>query len=178
MTTPFLGEIQTLAFTFAPSGWALCNGTTLSIQQHGALFSLIGTSYGGNGTSTFQLPNLAARAPCSWGTGPGLTQRTIGEPFGEISVSVTVDEMAKHNHGMTAYGIRSTTNKVGSPVTNAAICGPGGSSYSAAAGTVPDTTFAPAAVAMNGGSQPHENRQPFLAITYAIALNGAFPAFN
>jgi microcystin-dependent protein len=178
MTTPFLGEILTVGFTFAPARTVLCNGVTMSISQNAALYSLIGTSYGGNGTSTFQAPNLMNRAACSLGTGPALTPRTLGEVFGESSVTLQLNEMAAHTHVMTAYGIRSATNKVGAPVANAAICGPGGSSYSSAVGVAPNTLFAAPAINTAGGSQPHENRQPFVAITYAMALSGAFPSFN
>ena len=178
MTSPFLGQIQAFAFNFAPYQWAMCSGQLVPIQQNAALYSLLGTTYGGNGTNNFQLPNLAARALCNQGTGPGLSQRVIGETFGEMEVTLSSSEMPQHIHTMSAWGIRSATNKVAVPVAGAAICGPGGSTYSSAVGASSNTSLAPSAVGTTGGNLPHENRQPFVAITYGIALSGAFPSFN
>jgi microcystin-dependent protein len=177
VTTPFLGEIQLFAFNFAPLDWALCNGATVPISQYSTLFSLLGTNYGGNGQSNFQLPNLVDRAACSQGQGQGLSSRTIGETFGEMGVTLTTAQMPQHNHTFTIYGQRtpsSRTNvpKAGNGLTTPDLVGP------FIANTAPNTTFAPNMLAPSGGNQPHENRQPFLAINFCIALQGAFPSFS
>ncbi len=177
MTEPYVGEIQLFGFPFAPKDFANCTGATLAIRQNTALFSLIGVQYGGNGTVTFQLPNFVNRAPCSQGAGPGLTNRFMGDAFGENSVTLTQDTMPAHLHGIQAYGTRASTDKVGTPVPNAAITAPGQSQAFVPGGT-PDTTFAPMMLAPAGGGGPHENRQPFLALNYSIALVGTFPSFG
>ena len=177
MTTPFLGEVQIFAFNFAPAGWALANGTTLGIQQNAALFSLIGTSYGGNGTSTFMLPNLTSRVACSQGTGPGLTSRVIGESFGEQTHTLSYNEMPNHSHPGALYSGGGT--KAPSPLSCGALTTPQSfEMFLIPASQANPTTLSPTAVLPYGGSQPHENEQPYLAITYAVALSGAFPAFN
>lgn len=177
MTTPYIGEIQVFGFNFAPLGWAQCNGATLPLSQYSTLFSLIGTYYGGNGQTTFQLPNLTSRAACSQGQGLGLSQRTLGETFGEAAVSLITTEIPQHNHTFTVYGQRtpaSRTNvpKAGNGLTTPDLVGP------FIANTVPNTTFAPNMLATSGNSQPHENRQPFLALNFCIALQGAYPSFS
>lgn len=177
MTTPFLGEVQIFGFNFAPAGWALANGTTLSIQQYAALFSLIGTSYGGNGTSSFMLPNLTSRAACSQGTGPGLTQRVIGETFGEQTHTLLYSEMPIHSHPGALYSGGGA--KAPSPLAGGALtAGQTFEMFIVPGSQSNPTTLSPSAVLPYGGNQPHENEQPYLAITYAVALVGAFPAFN
>jgi microcystin-dependent protein len=179
MTTPFVGEIQIFGFNFNPKDWALCNGTLIPIQQNTALFSLLGTNYGGNGTSNFQLPNFAHRAPCEQGSGPGLTPRVLGENFGQISVSLTNDEVPSHSHSLVSFSQSDATKKSGSPSTNAEL--------SLLTVGVPkpynsgpaNTQFAPNMLGLNnGGNVPHENQQPYLAVNFCIALAGAFPSFG
>jgi len=177
MTEPFIGEIQLLAFPFAPKDFANCTGATLAIRQNTALFSLLGVQYGGNGTTTFQLPNFVNCAPCSQGTGPGLTNRVMGELFGENAVTLTNETLPAHIHGIQLYATRAATDKVGTPVPNAAITPPG-LCQSFIPGGTPDTTLAPLTLAPAGGNGPHENRQPFLALNYSIALQGNFPSFG
>lgn len=177
MTQPFIGEIQLYGFPYAPLHWALCTGSLMAIRQNTALFSLIGVQYGGNGTVTFQLPNFVNCAPCSQGTGPGLTNRVVGEMFGENSVSLTNETMPAHTHQMEVYGTRAQTNKVATPAAGAAITPPG-KCQAFIPGGVPDTTLAPLALTPVGGIGPHENRQPFIALNYSIALEGAFPSFG
>lgn len=175
MTTPFLGEIQIFGFNFPPYQWAACNGTTMSIQQNAALFSLVGTNYGGNGTSNFQLPNLVNRAACNQGTGPGLTQRVMGEVFGEISETLSLSEMPMHTHQLTGHQ-GPAANRSATPAADYAL-----SDTRAAMlfGTVAaNTTLSLQTLSTAGNSLPHENRQPFLAVTFCISLAGNFPAFN
>jgi microcystin-dependent protein len=177
MTTPFLGEIQILGFQFAPSQWALANGATLQVRQYSALFSLIGTAYGGNGTTTFQLPNFANRTGWNQGNPPSRGQITVGEVQGENAVALTTGQMPLHNHPMTAYTLRGTTNKVSAPVPNAYLGTPSGA-FSILSPTPQPNTIMANCVGTAGGNQPHENRQPYLPLIFAVALNGAFPSFN
>jgi len=177
MTTPFVGEIQIFGFPYAPKSWANCTGGLMAIRQNTALFSLIGAQYGGNGTTTFALPDFVNCAAVSQGQGPGLTNREMGEMFGENAVTLTDDTMPPHLHQFEVYATRAATAKVGTPVPGAAITPPGLSQAFIPDG-VPDTTLAPMVLAPSGNNGPHENRQPFLALNYSIALQGVFPSFG
>ncbi|HLZ66158.1 MAG TPA: tail fiber protein [Aliidongia sp.] len=178
MTEPFLGEVQIFGFNFAPYGWALCNGATLQISQSATLFSLIGTQYGGNGTSNFQLPNLVNRSPCSQGQGLGLTARTMGETFGEGSVTLTLSEIPQHTHTATLQRTTANANKAATPAAGYGLYVPGHQS-SVLPNAQPNTTFAANMIGPNAdGGQPHDNHQPFLAVNFCISLQGVFPAFN
>lgn len=174
MSNQFLGEIRIFAGNFAPRGWALCNGQIMSIAQNTALFSLLGTNYGGNGTTTFALPNFQGRAPMHQGDGPGLTPRVIGEEVGEELVTLTSVESGSHTHTFgcgagskgennTAAGQILTDEKAGTTNIYA---------------TASDTQMHPATLTPVGGGQPHENRQPFLVLNFIIATAGIFPARN
>lgn len=173
--TPFIGEIAICAFGFAPRGWAMCNGQLLSIAQNQALFSLLGTTYGGNGQTTFALPDLRGRAAVSSGQGAGLSNYNLGSQAGEVSHTVTVNEMPAHSH---------PANCNTGPGN---FADPGGHVW-AADGTnitkayAPPTTnlgaMANGSISPAGGSSPHENRQPFLAVEFCIALVGVFPSRN
>lgn len=177
MTEPFIGQIQPFGFNFAPRGWAFCNGAVMAIQQNTALFSLLGVQYGGNGTTTFQLPNFTGRAGCNQGQGPGLTPRTIGETFGENSVTLTVQEMAAHSHALNVYAQGDTSKRASAPASGSALAAPTTlTPYATAA--QPNAPFSPIACGIAGGGQPHENRQPYLAINFCIALEGVFPSFG
>jgi microcystin-dependent protein len=178
MTTPFVGEIQLFGFAFAPYQWTICNGSTLLISQYSSLYSLIGTTYGGDGRSNFQIPNLVNRAACSQGSGPGRTARVIGETFGENAVTLTANEMPQHNHSLYVYQQLTTSLRTPAPANGSHLLIPGKTSPFLPANPTPNTTFAPAMLGPAGGNQPHENRQPFLAMNFCIALAGAFPAFN
>jgi microcystin-dependent protein len=177
VTTPFLGEIQVFGFNFAPQGWAQCNGALLPISQYSALFSLIGTYYGGDGRSNFQLPNFTGRAACSQGTGPGLTPRTAGENFGDNSVALDQTSMPTHTHALTVFSQPDTTKRSASPAPNYAIIPPQNATPFLG-GVAPSTGLAPNMIGFAGGGQPHENRQPFLPLNFCIALQGAFPSFG
>lgn len=174
MSEPFVGEIQLFGFSYAPYHWALCAGQTLPIQQNTALFALLGTQYGGNGTTTFQLPNLCGRTPVSQGQGPGLSLYGIGETAGVNTVTLTTTEMPTHNHNLSVAngsGARSST-----PSANQSLSTPGQSRIFTP-GTV-NTPLSPNTLTAAGGGLAHDNRQPFLAMNYSIALYGVFPSFN
>jgi microcystin-dependent protein len=167
---PFVGEIQMFGGNFAPVGWALCNGQLLSIASNTALFSLLGTTYGGNGTTTFGLPDLRGRVPISFGQGPGLSLRDLGESGGVEAVTLLTTEMPVHTHSLGASPSNGTTSAAAGRVdarSPAAI-----PQYAAAS----DSNLGAAAVGSAGGSQPHNNLQPYLAVTFIIATQGIYPA--
>lgn len=178
MTQPFIGEIQLFAFNFAPVDWAFCNGAMMSISQNTALFSLLGTTYGGNGTSTYQLPNLVTRAACNQGQGLGLSMRVPGETFGEPGVTLGVSEIPSHTHGFLLYNQTDGTKRSAAPSQGFGLNVPHQSGPFPAAGTAPNTAFSPQMLGGSGQSQPHENNQPALAINYCVALYGVFPSFS
>jgi microcystin-dependent protein len=173
MANPYLGEIRMVGFTFAPVGWALCNGQLMSISQATALFALLGTTYGGDGKSTFALPNFQATAPLGYGNGSGLTPRTWGETGGEYTVTLLQSQMAQHNHGVACISgqgsLNSPANAVWASAKGDRVAPP---LYAAAATNV---NMNATAIALAGGSQPHNNLSPFLTINFIIALRGIFP---
>lgn len=181
MSTPFVGEIRPFAFGITPRGWAPCNGQLLSIQQNAALFSILGTTYGGNGTTTFALPDLRGRMPMHWGQGPGLSPVVLGEAEGTENVTLLITQLPMHLHmlqpqcnkQLAQTDQQSPVNDFpGYPDAN----NNGYALYATAAtsgAAMPATATAP-----TGGSQPHSNLQPTLAINYMIALNGIFPSRN
>jgi microcystin-dependent protein len=174
VTQPFIGEIQLFGFNFNPRGWAFANGATLAISQNTALFSLIGTIYGGNGQTTFQLPNFAGRAGCEQGNGPGLSQRALGDTFGANTVTLTSNQIPQHNHGINAF----VPPGANAPATNGALSQPALSANRPFSSAAPNTTFAPNMIAPSqGGGFPHENQQPYLAVNFCIALQGIYPSF-
>jgi microcystin-dependent protein len=177
-SSPFLGEIRIMAFTFPPKGWQFCNGQLLSIQQNSALFALFGTTYGGNGTTNFALPNLQGRVPAGWG---GQQWPTLGEVAGEAAHTLIISEIPSHTHAMavstTAPLINATgRNPAGAiPAQQAAIINAGNVQIW---GTGPiSAKFSPGMVANTGG-QPHQNMQPYLALNFCVALSGIFPSRN
>lgn len=179
MTEPFIGQIQPFGFNFNPRGWAFCNGATLPIQQNTALFALLGTQYGGNGQTTFQLPNFASRGGCQQGAGPGLTPRSMGQTFGVNTVTLSTQQMPIHNHPFNVYSQSDTGKRAASPSAGNALSVPTDQNAFPflAPGTV-NTQFAANMIQPNtGGGQPHQNQQPYLAINFCIALQGVFPSF-
>jgi microcystin-dependent protein len=167
MAEPFLGEIRTIGFNFAPVGWALCNGQLLPIAQNTALFTLLGTTYGGDGKRTFALPNLQGRVPVHQGTGTGLSPRALGESAGAESIKLAIAQIPKHNHSLNA-----TSHKGTSAIPAGHVLARGG-----AYGNAPSNTkLNEAAVGPVGGSEAHDNLQPFLVVNFIIALQGIFPA--
>ena len=167
MSEPFLGEIILFAGNFAPRGWAFCNGQILSIAQNTALFSILGTTYGGNGVTTFALPDLRGRVPVHPGQGPGLSQYDLGQVGGSETVTLSVNELPQHTHRQPATNAEQTTNR-----PNGALPARGGV-YGAVSD---DSLLGPTTPA--GGNQPHNNIQPYLALNYIIALEGIFPSRN
>ncbi|WP_028612126.1 phage tail protein [Paenibacillus harenae] len=164
MSETFIGDIRLFGFGFAPRGWALCQGQTLSIQQNSALYSIIGTTYGGDGVTTFKLPDLRGKTPVHTGNGV-----MLGQSAGEENHTLAVNEMPAHHHAAMASAQPST------------VYTPAGSSWAPlATGTnsysqTPDTTMSPNAIAQAGGSAPHTNMQPYLAMNYCICINGYYP---
>ena len=171
MADPFLGQIGLFSFPIAPKGWTFCQGQTLAINQNQALFSLLGTYYGGNGVTTFMLPNMQGRAAVSTGQGAGLSGYTLGENGGTAAHSLVATEMPSHTHGAATASDTSQMTPVGhywAPNTG------GNNTYSA----TPAGTMSVNAVGLSGQSQPHPNMQPYLALNFCIALIGVFPSRN
>ena len=181
MSSPYMGELRIMSFNFAPKYWAQCNGQLLAIQQNQALFSLLGTTYGGNGTTTFALPDLRTRAPAH--LGGDLVQ---GEMLGQYSHTLLSTEMPQHTHFLSADANGVNTSNAATPAAGASFgqtigkpgTGPNFPFNMYSTNIANLTTESPAALATAGGSQPHENRQPFLALTICIALQGIFPSRN
>jgi microcystin-dependent protein len=171
---PYIGSIALFAGNFAPRGYALCAGQLLPIAQNTALFSILGTYYGGNGTTTFALPDLRGRAPIGTGNGPGLSNITLGEVAGNESVTMQQSNMPPHNH---TIGVDGNTVDSFTPANKI----PGSSGFGNAnlySSATPNATFNPAAVSIAGQGQPLAIRNPFLGINYIIALQGIFPSRN
>ena len=166
---PFLGEIRWVAFDFVPNGWADCNGQLLPISANTALFSLIGFTYGGDGVTTFALPDMRGRMPVGDGQGPGLTNRTLGETGGRESVTLTPAEMPAHTHDLKgSYTEASSTSPNGNvPATKARV-----TLYNSGPA---DATMNPSAIGQAGSGAPHENMAPFLALNCIIAVEGIYP---
>lgn len=179
MTQPFIGEIQLFGFNFNPRGWAFANGATLPISQNTALFSLIGVTYGGNGQTTFQLPNFAGRAGCQQGNGPGLTPRTLGQTFGVAAAPFSRENIPQHSHGFVLYAQNDIAKRAGSPTPNSALSvSSDGAATSFLPSGVPNTTFAPNMLSpTQQPGIPHENQQPYLGVNFCIALQGIYPSF-
>lgn len=172
MSNQFVAEIRIFTGNFAPKGWAQCNGQLMPISQNTALFSLLGTFYGGDGKSNFALPNLQGSAPMQAGQGPGLSLRDLGETGGEQTVTLLQTEMPAHSHTAQAAGGGGQPG----PGNNAWASGlkTGPSLYSATGAN--NVQMNPFGTSISGGNQPHNNMPPFLGLTFIIALQGVFPA--
>ena len=164
MTTPFIGEIKVVSFDFPPKSWALCNGQLLPINQNQALFSVLGTTYGGNGQTNFALPNFQGRAPVHFGNG-----FTLGQISGEENHTLTSSEMPSHTHQVSAS---SATPDAGSMANNTWAANSGAYDSNVT------TAMNPGSIANQGGGQPHSNMQPYLVLNFIIALQGIFPSRN
>ncbi len=173
MADPFLGEIKLVPYNFAPLGWAFCHGQLLAISQNTALFSLLGTTYGGNGQTTFALPDLRGRAVVHTGQGPGLSPYDLGEMSGVENVTLTTSEMPAHSHAMQVSDQAATLATVSGNYP-----GVGTGSVGNVYGTAPNGSMPANAVSPTGGAIPHNNRQPYLTMNYIIALQGIFPQRN
>ena len=180
MSTPFLGEVKVISFDFAPKGWALCNGQLLPINQNQPLFSLFGTMYGGDGRVNFALPNLQGQVPAHVGGGSFTVQ---GQLLGEVSHTLSVSELPTHNHRMFGRAIQAdgaggktpSSSKVLAQAFAVASGTPAVNMYGTGAAT---KTMSTSAITATGGSQPHQNQQPFLTLNICVALQGIFPSRN
>jgi microcystin-dependent protein len=170
MADPFVAEIRVFPFNFAPRGWAFCDGQLLPLSQNTALFSLLGTTYGGNGKSNFALPDLQGRAPMHPGQGPGLSLHDLGETGGSETVTLLESEIPAHQHGLMSNG--GTANRT-TPVGNSIARVSGSAPYSPSAS--PAAQLSGDALAPAGGDQPHNNLMPYLTFYFNIALQGVFP---
>lgn len=170
MADPFVAEIRIFPFNFAPTGWAWCNGQLLPISQNTALFSLLGTTYGGNGKSTFALPDLQGSAPMHPGQGPGLSLHDLGETGGSETVTLLESEIPAHSHTVNASRQDGISREA---VDQMPAAGVGGIVAYAAPGAL--TMMNPSALTPAGGDQPHNNLQPYLTLNFNIALQGVFP---
>ena len=170
MADPFVAEIRIFPFNFAPRGWAACNGQILPLSQNTALFSLLGTTYGGDGKSNFALPNLQGRAPMQHGRGPGLSLRDLGERGGSETVTITESEVPAHSHSLKSGGDADSASPVSAAWT-AGTATPDQSLYG-------DATAAPGVMAdafSSNGAQAHNNMQPYLTVNFCIAMQGVYP---
>ena len=172
MADPFVAEIRIFPFNFAPNGWAWCDGQLLPLSQNTALFSLLGTTYGGNGTSTFALPDLQGSAPMHPGQGPGLSLHDLGETGGSDTVTVLESEIPAHSHTLRAWATDPADVQAPSAAVGLARSSGGNAYTTDTAGLV---SLAPQALTPAGGDQPHNNMMPYLTFYFCIALQGVFP---
>jgi microcystin-dependent protein len=169
---PFVAEIRIFPFNFAPKGWAWCDGQLLPLSQNTALFSLLGTTYGGDGKSNFALPDLQGRAPMHPGQGPGLSLHDLGETGGDETVTLLESEMPSHSHALMALNVAANrTNPAGNSIARASA----GTPYAPPSPPPPLTNLADVTIPPAGGDQPHNNMQPYLTFYFCIALQGVFP---
>lgn len=181
MSNAYLGQISMFGGNFAPRGWAYCNGQLMPIAQNDALFSLIGTTYGGDGVTTFALPNLQSRLPVHFGQGPGLSAYQIGQAAGTPNVTLTVQQLPGHNHTIEATTAPATSLTIGQDMLTGEVTGDSNALlyWTPQQGQQPTPRkMAPAVCGLSGGSLPHENLMPSLCITFIIALEGIYPSRN
>jgi microcystin-dependent protein len=178
MSQPYVGQIMIFGGNFAPQGWMLCAGQSLPISEFETLFNLIGTTYGGDGQTTFNLPDLQGRAPLHLGQGPGLSSYTIGQAGGVEIVTLTTQQLPSHTHSVLAAASADTSTPANTFLASEGGADAGKVSIYAPFDTTPAnmTTLLPTSVTTFGGSQPHENRQPSLTLNYIISLFGVFPS--
>lgn len=173
MTEPYVGEIRMLGFGRVPNGWFACDGSLVSIDQYQALYTLLGTTYGGDGQTTFAVPDLRGALPLHQGQGPGLTPRTIGERAGTENVTLTTLQMPAHTHTLVATSAAASVDTPGSTTLPGAASGE--TFYVTDVTGATAVAMEPTAVSVSGGSQPHENCMPTLTVQYCIAWEGIYP---
>lgn len=175
MSTPYLGEIRMFGFNRIPIGWQACNGAMLAISEYDALYALLGTTYGGDGQTTFAVPDLRGRLPLHQGQGPGLTPRTLGETSGSEGVTLTSQQMPAHNHAIVATQGAATTSQPGPNVVLASL-GTADTQYLSTVGALTASPLQPSSVSNQGGNQPHANTMPTLTVSFCIATSGVYPS--
>ncbi|MBT9097285.1 phage tail protein [Methylovulum psychrotolerans] len=177
MSEPFVGEIRMVGFNYAPRGWALCDGHTLPVAQYQALFALLGVTYGGDGRTTFGLPDLRGRVPVNQGTGPGLSTYVMGQKAGSETVTLTSAQIPNHTHSLN---VSSSQGTLATPVNNflAVPVDNNGTANMQDFAPTANATMNAAAIGATGGNQAHTNIQPYLCVNFIIALNGIFPSRN
>jgi len=175
MSQPYVGEVRVFAFPFAPRSYTFCNGQLLSISQYEVLYTIIGTTFGGNGTTTFGVPNMANNAAMHWGNGTNLTPRTIGQPSGVPNVTLTTQQIPNHSHMVASADTITPAQQTGTPTSNAYV-GPSSPANAYDPSGAPSVNFSPKMIANSGSSLPHPNVQPVLAMNFCIALFGIFPS--
>lgn len=175
MSTPFLGEVRLFGFGFVPAGWQACDGSLLSIAQNDTLYSLLGTTYGGDGQTTFGVPDLQGQIPLHQGTGPGLSSRVLGEGGGTEMVTLTAQQLAAHEHAFTATNAGADSKTPSASVQLGAVSGD--ALYTSDPQGTP-LAMSPASTLPAGGSQPHDNLMPTMAVQFCIALDGIYPSQN
>lgn len=173
---PYIGEIRLFGFPRVPNGWLACAGQQIPIGQYDALYSLIGTTYGGNGTTVFGLPDLRGRVPIAYGQGPGLPNYALGQTGGEETHTLILEELATHSHGLTSTTNAGTTVTPGPAVHLAAANPPTKNLYAPAANAAPYTTMSSKSIRATGGSGPHNNIMPTLVMNFCIAYVGVYPS--
>lgn len=186
MSEPYLGQVEIFSFNFPPKGWTTCSGQLLPINQNQALFSLLGTNYGGNGQTTFGLPDLQGRVAIGQGQGQGLSSYVLGEKLGTEVHTLVTNEMAAHNHSLNADSTTAATNNTDVPSTNVVLGQTVGTQSGVAnpfalnlyASGIPGGTLDTDSIGLAGGNQPHSNVMPYLALNFCIALIGIFPSRN
>ena len=173
MSSPFVAEIRMFGFNFAPTGWAQCNGQLIPISQNTALFSLIGTYYGGDGKSTFALPDLEGKSPMFWGKGSSTSEYSLGQSAGSETITLLTSEMPFHTHSLMGA---NETGEQKTLASNVALVNAAGGNIYQTNTTQNLTQMNPQAISIAGGGQPHNNMQPLLTVNFCIAIQGVFPA--
>lgn len=175
MSEAYVGEIRCFGFNFAPYQWAFCNGQSIAISQNQALFAIIGTYYGGNGVTTFALPNLQGQIPMHWGTATGLPTTVLGEFQGQSAVTLTTQQIPQHNHAISSATAQTSGERSAIPTSSSYLSNAkGGDPYQNPTATT-NAPFSPKAISLTGTSLPHDNMQPYLALNFCISLYGVFP---
>lgn len=176
MAAPYVGEIRLFGFNFSPPNWALCNGATIPIRQNTTLYSVISNYFGGDGTTTFNLPDFRGRAALCVGPAPG---QTLGEQTGQAAVTLTIDQIPSHNHVLNAATLTppNPAQNVAAPSPQA-LLGLSGPNNTYIDPVAPDAAFSPSAISPTGNSVPHDNMMPYVAVNYCIAVSGTHPARN
>lgn len=174
----FIGEVRIFGFTFAPRNWAFCDGQLLSIAQNTALFSIIGTYYGGNGQTTFALPNFQGRTGIHQGTGPGLSSYVVGEESGTETVTLLQGQLPMHNHNVNTISPSTQSQELFTPTSAAFLASSNPEQLYNDATPSPTTNLAPTAITVSGQGLPHDNMQPYLVLNFSICMFGVFPSRN